>query len=1228
MAPPVSSEAAAELRGLHWRAEARLVIRCSRALILAHFDTAERCPAEQGRAVLGAQREFLDQRRLEEGVAAPLDWYRYEELWRRPRGEPGKAGPSLRWEGDRLCVLATRKSGAEWLASRPSVFWMLSELLGGSLPDALLRDLHRADLRERYGLDDSADFAEFVEGWVKRFTLIGSLGCKRLRLLDPSQMRYRAGWSEALLEGLEHLAVLEYDPGDPSGYLICRKTDSAGLRACLFARSTGTAGLDRLMYGGLVPGTQELALVISGTPGIGKTTLALAMAVQAALRGGACFYFAFQQTREAIGRQLAHFYRGCKDLYSRPEEFPERPGTEGDGVLLITRVVTTPVATLREGVSKVATPERRQRYSEGLVVFDSISAVEEHGELQAEWREFVATTAAELRQRGYTVVFVLERRSSAEVFHPEDFVADVSLRLSLSSPGDIPYAFRTLEIAKSRFQPSNRGAHPYQILEGKGLAVYPSSAAVLTVRRSRETRLVYGEGGQVDPGVEGFARHLGGERYDPGRRPASVPWWQHGSVTALIGPRGTLKAPFAQAFFHATDQGQQAETCALSLHFADEYHSYQPGLGPGSLRPSTAGLRYDFQRPGDRPGGLTYYLFRASYVPPGQVLEEVRAYVLEQRRQRRRIERAVIADAANIGRNFPALRNDPVFLPALCDLLTSHGVTVVLACSTRQEGAGDPELMEQIRSLADNILRFDRIFFGGRQVTTIQVERSATSGHDQGTYELRQDRERDGFKLSARPTLDLAVNLRPGPPRPAKVVILLEAGTALQQSHHQGILEQYEGIESYEVKVERHRAGLARHRLLPQARATENALYIVEFDAYQVPPPGGDQKPEPAVFEELTRFLPRPEQARRAEGVRSERVCPLTDLVYLPAPEGREPEKPKRIYSIPYFLNPSFLAVRKDFHDFVAESPEPAFKNIAKGLGDYSWEDLWRAGEEFLKWWSALPADSRQGPPPAHVFDYAAETEQTVTCVFLEILCALAGGPRELGRILKQLGNGLESRPSAFEKMVQAAAMLCRLLEFRRKPAPQQPAQGASLSAWEPGAVIWRHWYTTFRDTAGALKGGDCTAAPPWKLLRLPGNAWMNGDWHFGILTGSAGVRTGIEIILEQFVTRTNAMNLMIRGAGLSPFRTFYGKESPLPVAEVPPCWFKPYVDGERVISRNLLPGYAKYAPVLAFHLSAILDAAEAHKEAPPGALEAFVRDRLEYMLGLIRKSPVELSAS
>src|SRR6478672_8388602 len=60
---------------------------------------------------------------------------------------------------------------------------------------------------------------------------------------------------------------------------------------------TGVAEFDRVCGGGVVPGS---AILLSGDPGVGKSTLLLQVAAEAARRGAACAYISGEEAVEQV----------------------------------------------------------------------------------------------------------------------------------------------------------------------------------------------------------------------------------------------------------------------------------------------------------------------------------------------------------------------------------------------------------------------------------------------------------------------------------------------------------------------------------------------------------------------------------------------------------------------------------------------------------------------------------------------------------------------------------------------------------------------------------------------------------------------------------------------------------------------------------------------------------------------------------------------------------------
>jgi KaiC/GvpD/RAD55 family RecA-like ATPase len=1197
-----------------------LLARCARALNLAHFDSV---PDKPG-GFQGARRCHLARRLDEEGVDPPS--------WEMAKGLLAalSKGPRLLESEDAVEIAGIRMPGNKWRFSRPEVFPVLDYLLADSIPRPLLLDWYRAHLCARYAMDDSPTFTSFALEWVDAFNRIESESVAREDLLALNQACFPhapTDWSAGLIEALTFLSILSFRMGAKhlSRYRI-QKIDAAFLLANLLGRSTGISGLDYLFFGGLglVPlkaGQAGQSLVISGPPGVGKSTLGLSLATQTAARGGLALYLRFELGQATVLGQIAQYHRKLMPFVriqsqegkqlEVPAAWPIVTDASRRGLLVISDVATEPLREMQRGVVAELEKQREHSGPERLVVFDSVSASRNLRTGQGDWRTFLRQTTAKLQALGYAVVYLVES-DHGDGQEVEEFMADVNVRLHTRSEADYPHSFRVLEITKSRRQTSHRGEHVFSITSGVGMQVFPSSSAVLNARRRRESHLRYGEKpALIDPGIPGFATCLGTAR--PGQKEGEVSWWRRGSVTALIGPRGTLKSSFAEAFCMKVDQASLGEASALSLHFADEFSVDRFGeLRRAHRRPIVTGIRFDIPFHGhkratldkgapssSRDATLSYVLFRSGYLAPGHVLQAVADLIAEKRKQGLPIRRAAIADAGNIVPDFPALKADPVFLSALCDLLSTERITTVLLYSLPEHGAED-YVIDQVRSASENILSFSPVRYAGRELTALSVERSDNGTHSRGSYELRQGR--DGA-LEVAPTFDLVLDIHTNKPTSAVVNLLLHAETKLQRGHHDSLKRHYREVGAYEAQVLEHATGFVRHGVSREVMVAKRALWIMQVDGYRVAT--------------LTR------QAKTGPG-----LCDLaglhTGLGPLCEAMGQSSAGPT--FSLPYYLNPSFLVARKEFLAFLQREEVPAHRRIVQGKGDYTWGEVLDAAEALLgsdeKWKDHIPFDCPLGPGERIVsFDCPLEPGENLNCLFLEILASLAGGADKVNCDFRTcFGTSSPFLTSGRNLLVEAALLLRRLLRdsvgehtghrgaLNRHRRSQEEGKGEKGRERAIGgkkgragtvrpfvtsrAIFWRHWYSTFRQLASDISSNDIRVNPGLTLLQLPGGVWMSGDWHLGVLEESVGVRAGAAILIEELCSRSSALNRMIQGVGLTPFRSFYASsesERAFPVAEVPATWFAPYVNGQNVIRRSSLGSYQEVQSILEAYLGAII---------------------------------------
>ncbi|MBV9997306.1 MAG: DNA repair protein RadA, partial [Caulobacteraceae bacterium] len=244
--------------------------------------------------------------------------------------------------------------------------------------------------------------------------------------------------------------------------------------------TTGVGEFDRVCGGGIAAGS---AILVSGDPGVGKSTLLLQVCAQAALRGAACAYVSGEEAIEQV-RSRAH-----------------RLGLAAAPLRL---AAETALRDIVEGL-------KRERFD--LVVIDSVQTL---------WSDMheagpgsvtqVRACAAELvrlaKKRGTAIILVGHVTKDGQVAGPR--VVEHMVDAVLSFEGERGYPFRILRAAKNRFGATDE------------IGVFEmSDSGLMEVRNP--SALFLGEGGERAAGAVVFA---GIE----GSRPVLV------EVQALVAP--------------------------------------------------------------------------------------------------------------------------------------------------------------------------------------------------------------------------------------------------------------------------------------------------------------------------------------------------------------------------------------------------------------------------------------------------------------------------------------------------------------------------------------------------------------------------------------------------------------------------------------------------------------------------------------------------------------------
>jgi DNA repair protein RadA/Sms len=185
--------------------------------------------------------------------------------------------------------------------------------------------------------------------------------------------------------------------------------------------ATGVDEFDRVCGGGVVPGS---AILLGGDPGVGKSTLLLQVAAQAALRGAACAYISGEEAIEQVRARA------------------QRMGLANAPVKL---AAETSLREILEGL-------KRDRFD--LVVIDSIQTLwsDAHEAGPGSVTQVRAATGELVRmakKRGVAVILVGHVTKDGAIAGPR--VIEHMVDAVLAFEGERGYPFRILRGAKNRF---------------------------------------------------------------------------------------------------------------------------------------------------------------------------------------------------------------------------------------------------------------------------------------------------------------------------------------------------------------------------------------------------------------------------------------------------------------------------------------------------------------------------------------------------------------------------------------------------------------------------------------------------------------------------------------------------------------------------------------------------------------------------------------------------------
>jgi len=457
--------------------------------------------------------------------------------------------------------------------------------------------------------------------------------------------------------------------------------------------STGVDGLDNILGGGLTPNRVYL---VEGSPGAGKTTLALQFLLKGAEVGEAGLYITLSETRsELLAVADAHGWE--VDAISIVELLSD----EGLDPEYEQSVLHPAEVELGETVKSVM--HQVEAIKPARIVLDSLSELRLLSQNPLRYRRQILALKRYFATRDCTVLLLDDNTSDPSDLQLHSIAHGV---VSLDQlVHDYGGARRRLRIAKMRGLKFREGFHDFT-LETGGIDVYPRLVAAEHHAEFSSTPL--------STGSEGLDALLGG---------GLIP----GTNTLLIGPSGVGKTTTVVCCLMAALK--RGERCM--------YYLFDETLRTLLLRSKALGMDLS---PFLENGQLTLRQIDPAEMSPGQFTSDVRDAVEEEG------VRYVAIDSLNAYlQAMPGERYLLLQMHELLGYLNQRGVVTMLVLG--QHGiVGEVETDIDISYLSDTMILFRYFEHQGEVLTALAAVKSRGSAHERTIRQFRL--ARGGIEVS------------------------------------------------------------------------------------------------------------------------------------------------------------------------------------------------------------------------------------------------------------------------------------------------------------------------------------------------------------------------------------------------------------------------------------------------------------------------------------------------
>jgi len=453
--------------------------------------------------------------------------------------------------------------------------------------------------------------------------------------------------------------------------------------------SMGVPGLDDVLGGGLEPNRLYL---FEGTPGAGKTTIAMQFLLEGVARGESVLYVTLSETEPEL-RGVADSHGWDISRIHVREMLPTQDSLQPEEqyTMFHPSEVELSETTLRILNDVEALKPSR-------IVFDSLSELRLLSGTSLRYRRQILALKQFFAGRQCTVL-LLDDMTATEHDLQVQSIAHAVVRLEQSN-SDYGAARRRLLVVKYRGQSFRGGYHDYKIDRG-GLQVFPRLVAAEHISDVALTNL--------PSGIEALDALLGGGL-------------EKGTSTLLVGSPGTGKSSVALQF--AIAAAERGEAAALFI-FDESIHT---------LRSRSAGLGMKLE-PHLASGLIRVKQVDPAELSPGELVHEIRQAVT------RHGAKVIVIDSLNGYLN--AMPDERFLIVQLHELLTylgQSGVATLLVGA--QHGLIGTQMQTSVDAsyLADAVVLLRYYEAEGEVRQAISVLKKRGGAHERSIRAFSMDR--------------------------------------------------------------------------------------------------------------------------------------------------------------------------------------------------------------------------------------------------------------------------------------------------------------------------------------------------------------------------------------------------------------------------------------------------------------------------------------------------------